>query len=187
MMRERLASADPRIQVTLRTRVGLLYYLGELVAAQNYSEPHFEPSITVGTSRGYRNVPLFKVKRGTLEAAGAAVTASYNGEAFYIPRSAFGSPDEARSLQVLDLVSQVVVLRYPKGEHRRPDRRQISNGTPYRYGTIQRGDRYFVDTLVSAPLFLSVVVNGGVNASSVMVRGNANRRGRHRHHSEWRK
>lgn len=102
---------DPRIQVTLRTPVGLLYYLGELVAAQNYSEPHFEPSIIVGTSRGYRNVPLFEVKRGTLDAAGAAVTVSYNGEAFYIPRPAFGSPDEARSLQVLDLVSQVIVLR----------------------------------------------------------------------------
>ncbi|WP_456726739.1 hypothetical protein [Bradyrhizobium sp. USDA 3397] len=102
---------DSRIRVTLRTPMGLLYYLGELIAAQNYSEHRFDPTVLVGTSIGYRAVPLFQVRRNLPAPAGAAVTVSYGGDAFHIPRPAFGSVEEARSLQVLDLVSQVIVLR----------------------------------------------------------------------------
>jgi hypothetical protein len=38
----------------------------------------------------------------------------YNGESFYIPKPAFGAIDEARSLQVLDLVSQIITMATAK-------------------------------------------------------------------------
>lgn len=94
---------------TTRTGQGVLYYLGELIAAQNYSAFPFTPEIFIETpDGGRRTIPLFEVKRGIGDPGTAAVAVTYNNESFYIPKPAFGAIDEARSLQVLDLVSQVI-------------------------------------------------------------------------------
>jgi hypothetical protein len=101
---------------TIRTGQGILYYLGELIAAQNYSPFPFTPEIFLNTPDGTRRtVPLFEVRRGVPgpgQAAAAAV--SYNGDTFYVPKPAFGAIDEARSLQVLDLVSQIITAATSK-------------------------------------------------------------------------
>jgi hypothetical protein len=91
------------------TALGMLYYLGELVAAQNYSERPYLPRVLIGTSTaGDIVVPLFVVRRGLPAPGESAVRVNYNGEIFYIPQPNLGAVDEARSLQVLDFVSQVI-------------------------------------------------------------------------------
>jgi hypothetical protein len=98
-----------------KTGQGILYYLGELIAAQNYSTHPFMPEIFVEAPDGRRHaVPLFEVKQGIPAPGEAAVAVSHNGESFYIPKPAFGAVDEARSLQVLDLVSQVITAATAK-------------------------------------------------------------------------
>jgi hypothetical protein len=96
---------------TPRSPLGMLYYLGELVAAQNYSIRPYDPVVLIGSAEGYRLVPLFVVNRGTSAPAGAAVRVSYDGESFYVPKPELGTTDEARSLQVLDFVSQVISVQ----------------------------------------------------------------------------
>jgi hypothetical protein len=90
----------------------ILYYLGELIAAQNYSTNPYCPTIFVGQAGGGPRhlVPLFVVRREGAVPGPAAVSVSYNGEVFYIPKPDLGSVDEARSLQVLDFVNQVIVM-----------------------------------------------------------------------------
>ena len=86
-----------------------MYYLGELIAAQNYSPYRYEPELFTRTADGKRRtVPVFQVKRGVPAAGEAAVSVVYNGEGFYIPKPDLGTFEEARSLQVLDLVTQVI-------------------------------------------------------------------------------
>jgi hypothetical protein len=41
---------------------------------------------------------------------------NYDGEEFYIPKPAFGAIEEARSLQVLDLVSTAIALQTTKDQ-----------------------------------------------------------------------
>ena len=106
-----IRSLDQRIfTVVPRTALGMLYYLGELVAAQNYSDKPYTPEVLIGTSEGLRPVLLFEVRRG-ISVAGAAVVTNYGGETFYIPRPELGSVDEARTMQVLDFVSQVISIQ----------------------------------------------------------------------------
>ncbi len=93
---------------TTRSGQGVLYYLGELIAAQNYSTHEFTPKIFVLVEGRHTTVPLFEVRRGVPGPGEAAVAVVYGGESFYIPKPAFGSVDEARSLQVLDLVTQII-------------------------------------------------------------------------------
>jgi hypothetical protein len=93
---------------TPHTALGMLYYLGELIAAQNYSEKPYLPRVLVGTAGGYAVVPLFVVRRGLPAPGESAVRVNYDGEIFYIPQPDLGAADEARSLQVLDFVSQVI-------------------------------------------------------------------------------
>ncbi|UFZ08079.1 hypothetical protein LQG66_18085 [Bradyrhizobium ontarionense] len=52
------------------------------------------------------------VQRGF--SANATVQVFLNGEGFYIPRPQLGSIEEARSLQVLDFVSQAIVMATSK-------------------------------------------------------------------------
>lgn len=97
-----------------RSIQGMLYYLGELIAAQNYSTHRYDPTVYVETSEGHKRVPLFEVRRGVPGVGQAAVEVSYDGELFYIPKPALGAIDEARSLQVLDFVSIALALRTSK-------------------------------------------------------------------------
>jgi hypothetical protein len=61
-------------------------------------------------------VPLFVVRAGVPATGEAAVRVNYNGMPFYIPRPALGSEDEARSMQVLDFVSQVIAAQTTAGD-----------------------------------------------------------------------
>lgn len=97
-----------------RTTQAILYYLGDLIAAQNYSIHPFIPEVLVEKDNRRLTVPLFEVRRALPASAGAAVAVSYGGENFFIPTPAFGSTEEARSLQVLDLVSQVITAATSK-------------------------------------------------------------------------
>ncbi|MET4449070.1 hypothetical protein ABIB75_007382 [Bradyrhizobium sp. GM2.2] len=97
-----------------RTSQAILYYLGELIAAQNYSTHRFLPEVLIEKDSRRLSVPLFEVERAAGTVAGAAVTVSYGAETFFIPTPVFGSNEEARSLQVLDLVSQVITAATSK-------------------------------------------------------------------------
>jgi hypothetical protein len=108
-----------KLSLPFRTRSvqGMLYYLGELIAAQNYSAQPYFPTIYVEAPDLHRRlVPLFVVRRGLPAPGESAVTVYYQGEAFYIPRPEVGAIDEARSLQVLDLISQAMAAVTSKGD-----------------------------------------------------------------------
>jgi hypothetical protein len=85
-----------------------------LIAAQNYSPHRFMPEVLVEKDNRRLTVPLLEVRQAAAAPVGSAVTVSYGGAAFFIPTPAFGSPEEARSLQVLDLVSQVITAATSK-------------------------------------------------------------------------
>jgi hypothetical protein len=95
-----------------RSPEGILYYLGELIAAQNYSAEPYTPMMLIGTSAGHKLVKLFVVQRGI--SPNAAVQVYLQGDGFFIPQPQLGSPDEERSLQVLDFVSQAIVMATSK-------------------------------------------------------------------------
>jgi hypothetical protein len=115
LRKKRLLNVD--FPVKLRSIQGVLYFLGELIAAQNYSVHPYSPMAYVETPDGHhRLVPLFEVRRGFPSLGQAAVQVHYEGEDFYIPKPAFGTIDEARSLQVLDLVSTALALQTTKDE-----------------------------------------------------------------------
>ncbi|MEA2821167.1 MAG: hypothetical protein QOJ86_3171 [Bradyrhizobium sp.] len=94
-----------------RSPLDMIGYLGELIAAQNYIEQPFLPLMLFGRSTDtdfeFVDVPLFVVQRGE-PPGGAAVAVRHDGANWYIPRPAFGSREEARSLQTLELVLQTV-------------------------------------------------------------------------------
>jgi hypothetical protein len=90
----------------------MIEYLGELIAAQLYLERPFLPSVLIGVSgerdgMTFEEIPLFVVQRG-IGPVRPAVVVYHNGGLYSIPEPAFGSPKEAKSLQVLDLVLQTV-------------------------------------------------------------------------------
>jgi len=99
-----------------RTAEGMLYWLGELIAAQNYSVHPYVPEIYMETPDGHRRlVPLFVVRRGP-PVVPPAVVVFYQGEVFYIPRPELGTIEEARSLEVLDIVWWAMVSATTKGD-----------------------------------------------------------------------
>lgn len=99
------------VRVHPRSAQGILYYLGELIAAQNYSTKPYVPHTYTGTPVGFRRVPLFVVHRGLPPPGAAAVRVIYNGDVFYIPQPELGTLDEARSMQVLDFATQVITAQ----------------------------------------------------------------------------
>jgi hypothetical protein len=105
----------PNRYVRWRTAEGMLYWLGELIAAQNYSTDPYVPQTFANTHTplGYKLVPLFEVWRGP-PLLPPAVAIVHQGELFYIPRPAFGTIDEARSLELMDLVWYAIALATSK-------------------------------------------------------------------------
>jgi hypothetical protein len=116
-----------------RTAMQMIIYLGELIAAQNYIEKPFQPTVLIGVSTesgGYRfvEVPLFVVKRGAEFRSEAAVVVRHEGETFYIPKPYFRATEEARSLQALDLVLATTRAATTKSDTpRTPPTVQIAN------------------------------------------------------------
>jgi len=99
------------VTVTVRSALQMIEFLGEIIAAQNFIDLPFMPTVIIGisTPRGsfeFVDVPLFVVKRGGLAAEPVAISVSQNGVTYYIPQPDVGSPVEERSLQTLDLVLQ---------------------------------------------------------------------------------
>ncbi len=94
-----------------RSPLAMIGYLGELIAAQNYSDDPFTPRVLVGISVGstfrFDDAPLFVVRRGGPLGI-AAVAVEHEGTVYYIEKPEIGSPTAARSLQALDLVLQTV-------------------------------------------------------------------------------
>ena len=109
--RPRRAFAGRCVPATFRSAQRMIEYLGELIAAQLYIEDAYLPKMSLGVSRpiGFRfeEVPLFVVQRG-VGPLRPAVVVHHAGGFYSIPEPDFGSPTEARSLQVLDLVLQTV-------------------------------------------------------------------------------
>jgi hypothetical protein len=106
---------EPYPRPKYRSPEGILYYLGELTAAQLYSTHRYDPKILIETADGVRReIPLFVVKRGNPGPPTAAVQVKFNGEEFYIPRPELGDLQEARSLQVLDIATTAITLATTK-------------------------------------------------------------------------
>jgi hypothetical protein len=102
-------------RVSYRSAESILYYLGELIAAQNYSAQPYEPKVLLNAPDGhYHLMNLFVVKRGNPGAPLAAVQVNFNSEDFHIPRPQLGAIEEDRSLQVLDLAMTAIVLATSK-------------------------------------------------------------------------
>jgi hypothetical protein len=98
-------------RLNLRSAMDMLYYLGELIAAQNYSTRSYMPSTYVGGADIVRRAPLFVVRRGVPLPGTAAVRVLYNGDVFYIPQPELGTFEEAHSMQVLDFATQVITAQ----------------------------------------------------------------------------
>ena len=113
-VRELILLKDVRVKGKLRTIEGMLYWLGQLVAAQNYSVHPYLPEIFIQTADGHMHtVPLFEVRRGPPSLL-PAVMVTFHGEIYYIPQPELGTIEEARSLQVLDLVWYAMALATSK-------------------------------------------------------------------------
>jgi hypothetical protein len=101
----------PPVKRDLRSPEGILYYLGELIAAQHYSSDIYMPMVMLeAPDQHHYLMRLFVVERGSPGAPAAAVQVNFNGEDFYIPRPQLGSLTEDRSLQVLDMATTAIVL-----------------------------------------------------------------------------
>ncbi len=94
-----------------RSGEGILYYLGELIAAQLYSSQPYMPMVMLEASdQQYYLMRLFVVERGSPGPPLAAVQVNFNGEDFFIPRPQLGDLREDRSLQLLDMATTAIVL-----------------------------------------------------------------------------
>lgn len=96
--------------VHLRSPQSMIYYLGSIVRAQNNpnEQRRYTPKVVTGIDRSV--VPIFEVKKGLSTNAVLSVT-DEDGDRYSIPRPDYGSSNEARSLQTLQLVSQVIALQ----------------------------------------------------------------------------
>lgn len=94
-----------------RSAEGILYYLGELIAAQLYSsQPYMPMAMLEAPDQRHYRMRLFVVERGAPGAPTAAVQVNFNGEDFYIPRPQLGDLREDRSLEVLDMATTAITL-----------------------------------------------------------------------------
>ncbi len=106
------STAQPScVREVRRSALDMIGYLGELIAAENYINAPFVPHVMIGTPVGshfeFVDVPLFEVRIGA-PTGPTSVVILHEGVPYYIPRPDFGSPNEARSMQTLDLVLQTV-------------------------------------------------------------------------------
>lgn len=89
--------------VFLRSPESMIFYLGELIEAQNQATPPYTPMVIGGPDTDPKKVPLFRVLKGT-PGENTAVSVSHEGETYYIPR---GKEKAGRSMSVLTLVKQL--------------------------------------------------------------------------------
>jgi hypothetical protein len=112
--REFIRTADPcktefsrPIEITFRSPERMVRFMGEIIAAQNYSSRPFIPQsldLTTGTKFN-----MLRVVRGMPPPGAAAVSVrDPDGEIFYVPKPNYGAQDRDRSLEMLSLVGDVV-------------------------------------------------------------------------------
>jgi hypothetical protein len=97
------------IKFALRSPRQLLSYLGELIALQNYGQDRYLPQVLVATSHGYEPVTIFRVIRGNASAEPPALTmVGPDGETYFVPEPAYGSPGRDQTLRVLSVAAELV-------------------------------------------------------------------------------
>ncbi len=102
------------ITIYFRSPHAMLYYLGEIVRAENRTENPYIPMIDVSHNRsGVLPARLFYARKATDEDVTPCVSVDYEGTRYVIPGDP--DPDEGyctdRSMQVLSLVSQLIGLQ----------------------------------------------------------------------------
>ena len=91
----------------MRSAKGMIEFLGQLTALQNYAPQRYVPETLVGSNR----VALFRVVRGEGGAGGGILTVrDPQGEVFSVPQPQLGSPTRDQSLVVLSVVSDMMNL-----------------------------------------------------------------------------
>ncbi len=96
------------LKVDLRSPHAMIKYVGELINAQLHVEDRFVPEIVVGPEA--MPVPLFEIRRSPIgKIISGAVSVKHEARTYYVPRPRYGKQVEARSLQVLDLINQVII------------------------------------------------------------------------------
>lgn len=111
----RMYIKDIKLEFHLRSPQTMIYYLGEVIRAQIFSEKIFVPTVVYGGD--FRRLPLFVVRKGVIgRITGAAIGVKHEGVLYYVPRPEFGHQDEDRSLQVIDLLSQIIIHQTRKDD-----------------------------------------------------------------------
>ncbi|HVZ36095.1 MAG TPA: hypothetical protein VG963_26890, partial [Polyangiaceae bacterium] len=91
----------------MRSAKGMIEFLGQLTALQNYAPEKYVPETLVGSNR----VALFRVERGEASAKGAILTVrDPQDEIFSVPSPQLGSPTRDQSLVTLSVVSDMLNL-----------------------------------------------------------------------------
>jgi hypothetical protein len=95
------------IEITFRSPERMVRFIGELIAAQNYSPRPFVPrSMDLATGAKFN---MLRVVRGTPSPGAASVSVKDpDGEIFYVPKPNYGAQDRDRSLELLSIVGDVV-------------------------------------------------------------------------------
>jgi len=103
-------SADgEKNRVFIRSPIAMLQYLGGHAAAQLFADGDAKFTPTIGIGSSFRQVALFRVKRGTKPLRNA-LSVKFEGAQYHVPNPNFGSKNEDRSFQVLSLLDQAIAL-----------------------------------------------------------------------------
>ena len=103
------AVEDDKGQLRLRSPQGMIFFLGELIAAQTRltEGKKYTPQVIIG--QAHTPVDLFKVSTEASVARTAAVSVTHEGIRYSIPQPELvAEKPESRSLQTLALVKQVI-------------------------------------------------------------------------------
>ena len=93
------------LQLSLRSSRGVLTYLGQLIALQNFAKEKHLPKTMVGTLP----ITVFRVLRGAPDAAGAAVAVrGPDGDTYFVPRVDHAAEERDYTLRVLSMAAEVV-------------------------------------------------------------------------------
>lgn len=124
---------NAEIDVELRSPLTIIQYLGALIRAQLHIEGRFTPTIVYGGNFDRHNLFVVKCRSSVLSVLNgllgsrsqkncswfgsfnSVLSVEHEGMIYYIPRPDYGSAMESRSLEVLDLLHQVMVRLTVRG------------------------------------------------------------------------
>jgi hypothetical protein len=97
------------LKLGLRSPRGVLTYLGQLIALQNFAKEKHLPRTMARTGLSISPVTVFRVLRGSPDADGAAVTVrGPDGETYFVPRTDHAAKERDYTLRVLTMAAEVV-------------------------------------------------------------------------------